>query len=70
VKVDAMQIELAGTPLSGQAARVGAMLAERVLDDFVVYRVPEDKRQLMARSGVNNADVAVTARGVELRFAP
>lgn len=70
VKVDAVQLELAGTPLSGQAARLGAMLAERLLDDFVIYRVAEDKRELLARAGVNNADVAVTSRGVELRFAP
>jgi hypothetical protein len=70
VKVDAIQLELAGTPLSGQAARLGGLLAERFLDNFVVYRVSDDKRALLARSGVNNADVAVTARGVELRFVP
>jgi hypothetical protein len=70
VKVDAIQLELAGTPLSGQAARLGGLLAERLLDDFVVYRVSDDKRALLARSGVNNADVAVTARGVELKFVP
>jgi hypothetical protein len=70
VRVETMQMELAGTPLSGQAARLGAVLAERVLDDFVVYRVPEERRQALARSGVNNADVAVTSRGVELKFRP
>jgi hypothetical protein len=70
VKVDAIQLELAGTPLSGQAARLGGLLAERFLDNFVVYRVSDDKRALLARSGVNNADVVVTARGVELRFVP
>jgi hypothetical protein len=70
VKVDAIQLELAGTPLSGQAARLGGLLAERLLDDFVIYRVSDDKRALLARSGVNNANVAVTSRGVELRFAP
>jgi hypothetical protein len=69
VKVDAVQLELAGTPLSGQAARLGGLLAERLLDDFVVYRVGDDKRAMLARSGVNNADVAVTPRGIELRFA-
>jgi hypothetical protein len=68
VKVEGMTLELAGTPLSGQAARLGAMLAERALDGFVIYRVSEEKRQTMARAGVNNADVAVTSRGVELRF--
>jgi hypothetical protein len=68
VKVEDMKLELAGTPLSGQAARLGALLAERALDDFVIYRVSDERRQTMARLGVNNADVAVTARGIELRF--
>jgi hypothetical protein len=70
VKVERMALELAGTPLTGQAARLSAMLAERVLDDFVIYRVSEERRQSMARAGVNNADVTVTARGIELRFSP
>lgn len=68
VKVEEMKLELAGTPLSGQATRLGALLAERVLDDFVIYRVSDERRQAMARLGVNNADVAVTSRGIELRF--
>jgi hypothetical protein len=69
VKVEDMKLELAGTPLSGQAARLGAMLAERVLDDFVIYRVSDERRQTMARAGFGNADVAVTERGIELRFS-
>jgi hypothetical protein len=69
VKVEDMKLELAGTPLTGQAARLGALLAERALDDFVIYRVSDERRQAMARAGVNNADVAVTARGIELRFS-
>jgi hypothetical protein len=70
VRVEEMKLELAGTPLSGQAARLAALLAERVLDDFVIYRVNDERRQTMARLGVNNADVAVTSRGIELRFMP
>jgi hypothetical protein len=70
VKVEQVKLELAGTPLSGQAARLGALLAERALDDFVIYRVSDEKRQTMARAGINNADVAVTPRGIELRFMP
>jgi hypothetical protein len=68
VRVEGMLLELGGTPLTDQAARLGAMLAERALDDFVIYRVSDERRQMMARAGVNNADVAVTARGIELRF--
>jgi hypothetical protein len=68
VKVEDVKMELAGTPLTGQAARLGARLAERALDDFVIYRVSDERRQAMARLGVNNADVAVTSRGIELQF--
>jgi hypothetical protein len=70
VKVDDMKLELAGTPLTGQAGRLGALLAKRVLDDFVIYRVSDERRQSMARAGVTKADVAVTSRGIELRFMP
>ena len=69
VKVEDMKLELAGTPLRGQGARLAALLAERVLDNSAIYRVSDDKRQSMARAGVNNADVAVTANGIELRFS-
>lgn len=68
VKVEDVKLELAGTPLSGQAARLGALLAERALDDFVIYRLDDERRQTMARLGVSHADVAVTARGIEVRF--
>ena len=68
VRVEDMKLELGGTPLTGQAARLGAMLAERALDNFVIYRVSEERQQVMARAGVNNADVAVTERGIELHF--
>ncbi len=70
VRVEDIKLELAGTPLSGQARRLGALLAERVLDDYVIYRVSDERRQSLARAGVNNAAVAVTARGIELRFTP
>jgi hypothetical protein len=69
VKAGEMKLELGGTPLSGQAARLGAMVAERLLDDFPIYRLGDDKREAMARAGVNNADVAVTSRGIELRLS-
>jgi len=70
VKVDDMKLELAGTSLTSQAGRLGSMLAERALDGFVIYSVSDEKRQAMARAGVTHADVAVTPRGIELRFMP
>ncbi len=70
VKVNELRLNLAGMVLTGQVEWLIALMAEQVLDDFVIYRVSDERRQLMARNGVNNADVAVTSRGIELRFAP
>jgi hypothetical protein len=70
VRVDALRLDVAGTPLSGQAARLGGLLVEQLLDDFVIYRLSDERRQRLARAGVNGVDVAVTARGVELKLVP
>jgi hypothetical protein len=70
VKVDSLRLDLAGTPLSGQVARLGGLVVERLLDDFVIYRLSDERRERLARAGVSNADVVITARGIEVRFAP
>jgi hypothetical protein len=69
VRVNDLKLDVGGTLLQGQVARLGAVLAERALDDFVIYRVADDKREALRRAGVQNADIAVTSRGVELKFA-
>lgn len=69
VRVNDLKLDVAGTALHGQVARLGAALAERALDDFVIYRVADDKREALRRAGVQNAEIAVTPRGVELKFA-
>ena len=68
VRVNDMRLEVGGTTLSGQSARLGALLTERLLDDFVIYRVSDERREAMKRAGLNAATVAVTGRGVEIRF--
>jgi hypothetical protein len=69
VKVSDIKLDVGGSPLGASAARLGSMLAERMLDDFVVYRVSEEKREALRRAGVQAATFAVTERGVEVRFA-
>ena len=68
VKVQDFRLEVGGTALRGQSARLGALLAERMLDDFVIYRVSDEKREALRRAGIHRAEVAVTSRGVEVRF--
>ena len=69
VRVNDLKLDVGGTTLSGQAARLGGLLAERLLDDLVLYRASDDKREALRRAGIDRAEVAVTARGIELRFA-
>jgi hypothetical protein len=68
VRVNDLKLDVGGTALQGQAARIGALLAERALDDVVIHRVADDKREALRRAGVQGAEIVVTARGVELRF--
>lgn len=68
VKVQELKMDLGGRPFSAQAERLSGALAERVLDDFVLYRLPDDRRQTLRQAGLERADFVVTSRGIELRF--
>ena len=69
VSVQDIQLDLGSGPLSPSASRIGALLAERVLDDFVLYRADAERLQLIQRLGITAAEIAVTPRGIEIRFA-
>jgi hypothetical protein len=68
VKVSELTLDVGGTPLTAQAARLGSALVERMLDDFVIYRVNDERREALKLAGLERADFVVTARGIELRF--
>ena len=53
-----------------QAERIGALLAERVLEDLVVYRPSAEHLERLQRHGVAPGAVQVTPRGVELTLTP
>jgi hypothetical protein len=69
VRVQEARLDLGNGPLSPSGARIGALLAERLLDDLPVYRADPDKLRTIQRLGISAADIAVTARGIEIRFA-
>ena len=69
VQVQEARLDLGSGPLSASNARIGALLAERVLDDFVIYRADPERLKLLQRAGITAAEIVVTARGVEVRFA-
>lgn len=69
VRVQDFAVDNAG-PTRSTAERLGAALAERVLEDQVIYRLnPERAAQLQSRGVVPQA-VTVTSSGVEITFAP
>ena len=68
VQVQDVRLDLGSGPLSASGARVGALLAERLLDEFVLYRADAQRIELLQRAGITSAEVVVTARGVEIRF--
>jgi len=69
VRVQDVKLEVGSGPLSPSGARLGALLAERLLDDFVLYRADAERLKLLQRAGVAAAEIVVTSSGIELRFA-
>jgi hypothetical protein len=56
-------------PLARTAAqRMGGAVAERILEDMVLYTLPAERAAQMAALGVQPSAVTVTSRGVEISF--
>jgi hypothetical protein len=66
------ELSLAGGAGSSRSTveRLGAVVAERVLEDFSVYTLPPDRAARLLQAGVQPASVAVTRRGVEVTLQP
>ena len=63
------KLDLGSGPLSPSSARIGALLAERLLDDFVLYRADAERLKTIQRMGIVAAEIEITSRGIEVRFA-
>lgn len=50
--------------------RLGAALAERVLEDSSLYRLTAERAAKLAQQGLAPSAVTVTSRGVEISFVP
>jgi hypothetical protein len=56
-------------PLTRSAAeRLGAAVAERMLEDMSLYQLPADRAAQMTAQGLRPAGVLVTSRGVQVNF--
>jgi hypothetical protein len=68
VKVNDAKLDVGSQILSGQTARLGGLLAERLLDDFEVYRFSPERLNALKKVGFNSANIDVTSNGVEMKF--
>jgi hypothetical protein len=55
---------------SEMVQRMGTALAERLLDDLVLYRVPEPRLQALRSAGYRPGALHVTPAGVEITIEP
>lgn len=59
----------ASSPAANRLARLGSALAERALDELVLYTVPAERLASLRQLGLQPGAVTVTARGVEITLA-
>jgi hypothetical protein len=57
-------------PLAEHAGRMGGMLAEEMLKDFVVYRIRPEDLQAAGRKGYRPTALTVVPGGLQLRLDP
>jgi hypothetical protein len=58
-------------PLTRSAAeRLGAAVAERMLEDLSLYQLPAERAAQLTAQGLRPAGVVVTSRGLQVNFEP
>ncbi len=68
VRVQDVQLQLDAGPLSATGTRLAGLLAERLLEDFALYRADAERVRLLQRLGITSAEVEVQRDGLVLRF--
>lgn len=70
VRVQRFEVDDQLPAVREQVQRLGPGLAELVLEDLSVYRLPEGQQVMLDALGLEPAEVKVTPRGLEIRLAP
>lgn len=68
VRVNELRLDGVGLPIATQ--RLSTLIAERLLDDFAIWRASPERAERMRSAGVGAGTVTVTARGVEIVLGP
>jgi hypothetical protein len=69
VRVQDLALDNPASPVRSTTERIGAALAERVLEDLNIYRLPPERADKLRQAGYVPGAVTVTSRGVEITFA-
>ncbi len=69
VQVQDVQLQIDAGPMPAAGPRVAGLLAEHLLEDFVLYRADAERVRLLQRLGITAAEVEVQRDGLVLRFA-
>lgn len=70
VRVERVSVEGSGSVLPATGQRLGALLAERLLDDSVVWRARPEQLERLQRAGGATGAVNVTPGGLEITLTP
>jgi hypothetical protein len=70
VRVDTFDVPGLPPAIGQQASRMGGMLAEDLLSDFVVYRIRPEDLKAAGRWGYEPGPVTVVPGGLQLRLDP
>jgi hypothetical protein len=70
VRVRDFSLQAGGAAPRTGAERLGAALAERVLEDLQLYRLPAERAAELQRRGVTPGAIVVQERAIEIRFVP
>jgi hypothetical protein len=68
VRVQELRLDAGGSPLQGQGARIGSILAEKLLDDLVIHRLDAAQRERLRQAGLGAGEITVSARGITLHL--
>lgn len=71
-RVSVERFSLAGLPdaFAPHATRLGAWLAEQLLDDIVLYTLDEQQRAALRVGNVRPGEIRVTERGLSVKLEP
>jgi len=70
VRVQDLALVDPGAASRNTVERLGAAMAERVLEDSPIYRLSAARAEKLRQRGVEPGAVTVTSRGVEITFTP